>query len=151
MYTRQIGGNRRVVTPKGAANLRTHLIGPHPILVHFLDQMTFHRIVRSCLSPPRERRLDHAQSLSVLIQNILLSPGPLYRMAEWGAPIEPDALGLSPTEKRAINDDRIARSLDALVKPQARNLFFRIALHIIKRFELDTRRVHHDRHLSWTV
>jgi transposase len=65
-------------------------------------------------------------------------------MAEWVAPIEPDAMGLSSTEKRAINDDRIARSLDALVKPQARNLFFRIALHIIKRFELDTRRIHHD-------
>lgn len=144
MYTRQIGGNRRVVTPKGAANLRAHLIGPHPILVHFLEQMTFPRIVGSCLGLPRERLLDHAQSLSVLIQNILLSPGPLYRMAEWAAPIEPDALGLTPSEKRAINDDRIARSLDALVTPRARNLFFRIALHIIKRFELDTRRIHHD-------
>lgn len=132
------------MTPKGAANLRAHLIGPHPILVHFLEQMTFPRIVRSCLGLPRERLLDHAQSLSVLIQNILLSPGPMYRMAEWAAPIESDALGLTPAEKRAINDDRIARSLDALVTSRARNLFFRIALHIIKRFELDTRRIHHD-------
>ncbi len=144
MYTKQIGGNRRVVTPEGAANLRMHLIGPHPILVHFLNKMTFPRIVRSCLGMPRERILDSAQSLSVLIQNILLSPGPLYRIAEWAAPIEPVALGLSTAEKRAINDDRIARSLDALVTPRARNLFFRIALNVIKRFELDTQRIHHD-------
>ncbi|MFQ6047433.1 MAG: IS1634 family transposase [Gemmatimonadales bacterium] len=106
--------------------------------------MTFSRIVRSCLGTPREGRLDHAQSLSVLIQNILLSPAPLYRIAEWVEPIDAAALDLSPAEKRCINDDRLARSLDALASVRGRSLFFRIALHIIKQFELDTRRIHHD-------
>ncbi|MBW2257574.1 MAG: IS1634 family transposase, partial [Deltaproteobacteria bacterium] len=36
------------------------------------------------------------------------------------------------------------RSLDALASVRARSLFFRIALHTIKQFELDTRRIHHD-------
>ncbi len=144
MYTRQNGGSRRVVTQDGPANLRVHLVGPHPILQHFLDRMTFSRVVASCLGTPREGLLNHAQTLTTLVQNIMLSPAPLYRIAEWATPIAPAALGLSAAEKRSLNDDRIARSLDALASPRARSLFFRLALHTIKQFELDTGRIHHD-------
>lgn len=144
MYTKQVGGTQRVVTSQGPAVHRVHLVGPHPILMHFLNQMTFSRIVRSCLGTPRKGYLDHAQTLSIFVQNIILSPGPLYRIAEWANPIDPAALELSPSEKHSLNDDRVARSLDALASPRARSLFFRLALHIIKRFELDTRRIHHD-------
>jgi transposase len=144
MYTRHFGGSRRVTTPQGSANLRVHQVGPHPILWHFLGRMNFSRIIRSCLGTPREGILDHAQTLAVLVQNILLSPAPLYRIAEWAAPIDPAALELSMHEKAAINDDRVARSLDELASPRARSLFFRLALHCIKQFELDTCRIHHD-------
>lgn len=144
MYTKQLGGRRRVVTPEGAANLRIHLVGPHPILQHFLGKMTFSRIVGSCLGTRRTMRLDHAQTLSVLIQNILLSPAPLYRIAEWAEPVDPAALELTTQEKTSLNDDRVARSLDTLVTPRARSLFFRLALHVIKQFELETQRIHHD-------
>ena len=144
MYNRPDGERRHVLTPSGAANLQVHRVGPHPILRCFLDRMTFPRIVGSCLGTPREGVLDHAQTLSVLVQNIILSPAPLYRIAEWAGPISPAALGLSPEEKRSINDDRVARSLDALSSSRARSLFFRLALNVIKQFELDTRRIHHD-------
>ncbi len=144
MYTKQIGSKHRVVTPTGSASLSIHLVGPHPILQHFLDQMTLSRIIRSCIGTPREGIVDHAQTLSILIQNIVLSPAPLYRIAEWAEPIDPVTLGLSEKEKESINDDRIARSLDALASPRARSLFFRLALHIIKKFELHTQRIHHD-------
>lgn len=106
--------------------------------------MTFSRIVGSCLGTLRGHILDHAQTLSVLIQNYLLSPSPLYRIAEWAAPFSSSALGLSAEEKAAINDDRVARSLDALVSIRAGNIFFRFALNAIKRFEIDTQRIHHD-------
>jgi len=106
--------------------------------------MEFSRIVRSCLGTRHKGVLDHAQTLSVFIQNIILSPAPLYRIAEWTHPIDPAALELSASEKRSLNDDRVARSLDALVTPRARTLFFRLAVHIIEQFELDTKRIHHD-------
>jgi transposase len=144
MYTSQIGDTRRVITDKGPAVHRAHLIGPHPILNHFLGRMEFSRIVRSSLGTRYKTILDHAQTLSVLIHNIILSPAPLYRIAQWAHPIDPVALELTATEKRSLNDDRVARSLDALVTPRARTLFFRLALHIIEQFELDTKRIHHD-------
>ncbi len=86
MYTIQIGNTQRVVTDRGPAIHRVHLIGPHPILNHFLGRMEFSRIVRSCLGTRHKGILDHAQTLSVFIQNIILSHGPLYRIAEWFAP-----------------------------------------------------------------
>jgi transposase len=106
--------------------------------------MTFSRIVGSCLGAAREGLVDHAQTLSVLVQNIILSPAPMYRIAEWAAPISAAALGLSPEQKLSINDDRVARSLEALSSSRARSLFFRLALNVIKKFEIDTHRIHHD-------
>jgi len=144
MYTRQIGGGREVVTPKGAANLQIHLVGPHPILRHFLGRMNFARIVNGCLGTAEQSRLDHAQTLAVLVQNFLLAPAPLYRIHDWSVPIDAAALGLSEQEKQSLNDDRVARTLDALASARARNLFFRLALRVIKEFELDLRRIHHD-------
>jgi transposase len=144
MYTRQIGDTRRVFTDQGPAYHRVHLIGPHPILNHFLDLMNFFQLVRSCLGTRHKSILDHAQTLSVFMQNIILSPAPLYRISEWVQPIDPVALRLTTSEKRSLNDDRVARSLDALVTMRARTLFFQLALHIIEQFELDTDRIHHD-------
>ena len=144
MYTRQIGDTRRVVTDQGPAIHRVHLIGRHPILNHFLGRMDFAHIVRSCLGTRYNSILDHAQTLSVFIQNIILSPAPLYRIAEWARPIDPSALELTPAEKRSLNDDRVARTLDALVVPRAKTLFFQLAVHMIKQFELEMDRIHHD-------
>ena len=58
--------------------------------------------------------------------------------------IDPAALGLTKEEKRALNDDRMRRVLNDLASVRGRSLFFRLAVHIIRGFELDTRRIHHD-------
>ena len=47
-------------------------------------------------------------------QDLLVAPGPLYRIATWLAPVEPAVLGLTPAQVFEINDDRVARALDAL-------------------------------------
>jgi transposase len=144
MYTRQASGERKVETGDGTARLAVHLVGPHPILKHFLGKMDFHATVSHCLGRSREGFLDHSQSLSLLVKNILLSPAPLYRIAQWAEPVDPAALGLSRADMKFINDDRIARALDALASPRGRSLFFHLAVHIIRQFELDTRRIHND-------
>jgi transposase len=143
MYSKLDGQSRQVHTRRGGAELQIHHIGALPLIGHFLDRMAFIRIVGSGLGTGRETP-NHAHTLGLLVQNILLSPSPLYRIAEWAAPFSASALGLSPAEKASINDDRVARTLDALVSVSARSLFFRLALHVIKQFEIDTGRIHHD-------
>lgn len=144
MYIRKGPQTHRRQTPQGPATLRVHELGPHPLINQFLELTQFEAIARSCLGSARQGILDHAKTLTVLVHNVLVSPAPLYRIAEWAAPIEPAALGLTEAQKGALNDDRVARALDALVSVGARNLWFRLALRVIKRFELRTDRVHFD-------
>jgi transposase len=144
MYTRQGPPVHRRQTPQGPATLRVHHLGPHPLIHHFLELIQFEAIARSCLGSAGQRVLDDAKTLCVLVHNVLVSPAPLYRIAEWVAPIDAAALDLTPEQQAALNDDRVARALDALGSARARNLWFRLALRIIKRFELRTDRMHFD-------
>lgn len=131
-------------TTRTGASLQRHLLGPHPIIRHYLERMNFRGIVRDCLGSGLHQSLDHAEVLSVLVQNILVSRGPMYRIKEWAQNIEPEALGLTAAQVGGLNDDRLVRSLDALVSERGRSVFFRLALRVIKDFEIQAPRVHFD-------
>jgi len=141
MYTSQPPSLKH--SSSGSATLKVHLLGACPVIRHFLDRMDLERIIQSCL-PRSSLSLSHGKTLSLLVQNLIISPAPLYRIAEWAKPFEASALGLSESEKEVVNDDRVARSLDALASEYGRSLFFRLALRMIKQFELETERVHFD-------
>jgi transposase len=106
--------------------------------------MNLEGILRGALGSARQGTLDHARTLTVLVHNLLGSPGPLYRIAEWSAPWEPQVLALTSAQKAALNDDRVARALDALSCERGRSIWFRLALRVIKQFEVATDRVHFD-------
>jgi transposase len=101
-------------------------------------------ILRDALGSGLHRGLDHAETLSVLLHNVLTSRGALYRVAEWADGVEPSALGVTAAQLARLNDDRLARSLDTLVSPRGRTVFFRLALGVIKDFELAIDRMHFD-------
>src|SRR3989338_9192062 len=127
MYTSRQGPSlSRRATSSGTAQIATHFLGPHPIISHYLDRMNLEAILRDALGGSRQGVLDHARTLMVLIHNILVSPAPLYRIAEWAAPWEPHVLGLTQDQKDALNDDRVARALDALVSERGRGIWFRL-------------------------
>lgn len=83
--------------------------------------MDLERIIQSCL-PRSSLTLSHGKTLSVLVQNLIISPAPLYHIAEWANPFDPSALA----------------------SEHSRSLFFRLALRMIKQFELETERIHFD-------
>lgn len=131
-------------TSQGPFTHITHLLGPHPIIAHFLQRLNLHKIVSSFVGTGRERAIEHGEALAVLVHNILDSPEPLYRIAEWAAPIDPGAITLTPEQKRSLNDDRIARMLDAIVSERGRGIWFHLALRIIKQFKIALDRMHND-------
>ena len=141
MHTSQAPGLKH--SSSGSATLKVHLLGACPVIRHFLERMDMERIIQSCL-PRSSLALSHGKTLSLLVQSLMISPAPLYRIAEWANPFEASAVGLSESEKEVVNDDRVARSLDALASEQGRSLFFRLALRMIKQFELETERIHFD-------
>lgn len=144
MYCSQPSRQTRCSTPSGPASITTHFLGPHPLIQHYLDRLNGEQILRSHLGMGRQGILDHAKAIGVLIHNVLTSAGPLYRLANWAEPIEAGALGLTEEQKGAMNDDRIARALDALASERARGIWFRLALRAIKHWELFIKRIHFD-------
>ena len=125
-------------------SLKAHRLGPHPLIRHYLERMSFRQIIRDCLGGGLFQSLDHAEVLSVLIHNVLVSRGPMYRIRPWAKRIEPEALGLTAAQVDHLNDDRIVRSLEPLVSTRGRNVFFRLALRVIKDFAVEVSRVHFD-------
>lgn len=110
--------------------------------------MNLHDLVSGCLGTGTRGEegdsLTHAQVLEVLVHNLVVSPVPLYRLADWIAPLEASAFGLTESQKKRLNDDRVGRTLEALASVRGRSLFFRLALRMLKEFQLQTHRIHFD-------
>ena len=131
-------------TAGGPAVLVRHDLGAHPIITHFLQRLNVEPIIRSCVGTARQGRPDHAQTTAALIHNLLVSPGPLYRISTGLKGVESSALGMTEEEKASLNDDRVARALDTLASERGRGIWFRLALRVIKQFEVATDRMHFD-------
>src|SRR3970282_734905 len=98
-------------TSQGGAHLKTNLLGPHPIIRHFIERLNLHAIVRSAVGSGREPVIDHGAALAHLLHNFLAPRPPLYRIASWAEPIASQAFAFTPDQKASLNDDRIARML----------------------------------------
>ncbi len=133
-----------MITRQGSAVHVTHLLGPHPVIAHFLERLRLRTIISSFVGTGRERAIEHGEALSALVHNVLDSPAPMYRIAEWAQPIDSHAIGLTPEQKGSLNDDRIARMLDALVSERGRGIWFTLALEIIRQFKIAQERCHQD-------
>src|SRR5674476_826215 len=68
-------------------------------------------------------------------------PGAALRVRRVGRPLRP---GLSDAEVGAINDDRVARALDALFDADRASLLTSVMLRAIKEFSVDTSQLHND-------
>jgi len=107
-------------------------LGAVPVLYALLEELQVRPIInRYC---PSVREVDHGTVAVVLIINRLMAPRPLYRIADWLAQtVLVYYLGV-PASK--FNDDRLARTLDALA-PHARDIWLAVVSQAIQRYDID--------------
>jgi transposase len=131
---------------KGTRNTRLQkaLVGAHPIIAHYIEKLNVPDIFRSCVPSDKRLVVSVADCVKVLIHNILTQHTALYKLTEWLETVDLAGLQLSAQSSMQFNDDRIARTLDAINKSNRREIFFRIALRSIKIFEVATTTIHHD-------
>ncbi|WP_455567670.1 IS1634 family transposase [Streptomyces celluloflavus] len=94
------------------------------------------------LCPPDPRaQLTHGQVVEVLVANRLTCPAPLFRVGDWAAgwAVE-EVFGV---EAGLLNDDRLARALDAIA-PHLDKLAGSVAAGAISAFGLDVARIRWD-------
>jgi transposase len=125
--------------------LHSYQLGLLPILNRLLGRLRLEQFLRDYLSPEDCRsRIAPAQTLLVLLKNLLLSREPLYGVAHWAARYDPAALGLAPQQIAALNDDRFGRALDQLFCGDCSSLALAVAAHAVAEFQVELDELHND-------
>jgi transposase len=133
------------VAHKRGRTLRSETIGALPILNRLLRRMRLEEFLRDALPKEDGRtKLSATKALLVLLGNLLMSREPIYGLGEWAARYAPDRLGLSESEVRLVNDDRMGRALDKLFAADVPSLVLAVAAHVVKEFGLRLDELHND-------
>ena len=119
--------------------LHTKIIGPLPVINHFMQRLHLHEIMMGRLPADDPGTV---QCLSVMIRNILVSREPLYGMAEWMGKYPAELLGMNGDQ--GMNDDRLGRSLDRLFDADRASLMTDIVVSAVREFGLSMKRFHND-------
>jgi hypothetical protein len=116
-------------------------LGALPVVAEYSRRLDLVGIIdRAC--PVRDVAiLTHGQVIEALVANRLTSPAPMWRVADWAQEWAVEqALGI---EAAALNDDRIARALDAIA-PELDRIVGSVGAQAIAVFGLDVARLHWD-------
>ena len=133
------------MTVPGDFELRTEILGPLPVVNHFLDRVGLAgRLGRHLPGGDRRLRLAPATVIGVVVRNLIVGHLPLYALGEWAAPHAPGLLGLSAGDAEALNDDRVGRTLDRLFDADRATLITEVVLGVIRDFDLDISQLHND-------
>jgi hypothetical protein len=132
--------------PRSAAwQLQSELVGPLPVINHFLDRLGVDAaFARYVPHTDRRCRLAPARGLGVLVRNILDGRRPVYGLQEWAAPFDRRQLRLGGGEARLLNDDRVGRALDRLFDADRASLVTELIVRAVREFEIALERLHND-------
>ncbi|MFB7637173.1 IS1634 family transposase [Streptomyces sp. NPDC056149] len=130
-------GRAELVVPRVAAKRLAAL----PVVADFCRRLDIAGIIDR-LCPVRDvARVSHGEVVEALIANRLTAPAPLQHIAAWADEwaVE-EVFGI---EAETLNDDRIARALDAIA-PELEHITGSVGAAAITAFGLDVSRLHWD-------
>ena len=133
------------MTQPTGLQLDSRLLGPLPVINHFLDRLGLAGLLESYLPVNDARtRLAPAAALALVVRNLVIHREPVYGLGEWAARFEPGVLGLQPDEVGLLNDDRVGRVLARLFDADRASLLTRLLLGAISEFGIDCSQLHND-------
>jgi transposase len=114
-----------------------------PMVKHYMASIDVYNVLDKYVPTSAKCLAKHAQSLCLLIENIICCSKPLYKVEEW---ISRYCDGFVPNPRQAavFNDDRLARSLSALFQADRHSLMTELSLNAIKAHEIMTDEIHND-------
>ena len=118
-------------------------LGALPLLLPLFERLDLRALINEHCTPGGTTRadLDPGLVVLVLVLNRLLAPTPLVHVERWLAGTAlPDLLDVDATQ---LNDDRLARTLDALV-PHLDTLWQALVVRAVVAFDLDLARLCYD-------
>lgn len=125
--------------------LHSELLGPLPVINHFLARMGLMASLESFVPGDDARlRLAPALVLGVVVRNLVAHREPVYALGEWAAPYAPELLDLFADDIDALNDDRVGRTLERLFDADRASLLTEVVLHVVAEFDIDCSQLHND-------
>jgi transposase len=120
----------------------TKNIGAMALIKPVLDRAGIGEIVdRHAPMGRKGRGISNGEAVEVMIMNRLTSPTPLWRVEDWAREYAlKEVSGVSPGE---VNDDRLARALDA-ISPAIEEIEADISLRMMKEYRIKSELVHLD-------
>lgn len=120
-------------------SVETRQIGGLPLFYPLLQALGVREVINDLVTSQAD--VDLGQVVELLTLNRLLSPRPLYQVADWlGETVLPELTGVKPGQ---MYDNRIGRVLDRLY-PYLGELWARLVSRALEVYELDLSTLHWD-------
>jgi transposase len=116
-------------------------LGALPVVSEFTRRLDLAGIVDAVCPGGASAHVTHGQVIEALVANRLTSPAPLVRVEDWARcwAVE-EVFGIEPG---LLNDDRLARALDAIA-PHLEHVAGTVGARAIAEFGIDVSRLHWD-------
>ena len=116
-------------------------LGALPVVAEFGRRLRIAEIIDELCPVRPVAWITHGEVIEALVANRLTAPAPMVRVQEWAAAMAVDeAYGITP---ELLNDDRIARALDAIA-PYLDEITGSARAAAITEFGVDVSRLHWD-------
>jgi transposase len=114
-----------------------------PMVKYFMDQLNLFNLFKKYVPAAAGSVTEHAESLCILVANIICDNKPLYKVKEWLQQYS-DGLVAEPVEASPYNDDRLARALSALFRADRHAFMTEVSGNAILIHKLLTEQIHND-------
>jgi transposase len=116
-------------------------LGALPVVAEFGRRLRIAEIVDELCPVRPVAWITHGEVIEALVANRLTAPAPMVRVQDWAVAMAvEEAYGIAP---ELLNDDRIARALDA-VAPQLDAITGGVGAAAVSEFGVDVSRLHWD-------
>src|SRR6266849_765625 len=134
-------GRGRARAEIAVARVLEKRLGALPVVAEFGRRLRIAEIIDELCPVRPVAWISHGEVIEALVANRLTAPAPMVRVQEWAAAMAVDeAYGIAP---ELLNDDRIARALDA-IGPQLDAITGGVGAAAITEFGVDVSRLHWD-------
>ncbi len=127
----------------GQLEARFKQVDVFPLVKHFMDELNLLNFFKKYVPAANGNLAGHAESLCILIANIVCDNKPLYKVQEWLSKYS-DGLASEVVAANLFNDDRLARALTALFHSDRHSLMTEVSCNAILGHKLLTDEIHND-------
>jgi len=126
-------------------DVQSYLIGHLGIVAGIFDKLNIAEVIDRVLPKRGSRNILHSVIIKAMILNGLGFTGQrLYMFPNFFMTVPTEKLLGKGIHPKDLNDDVVGRTLDAIYKYGATELFNEISLHIMRQFSFGTQRIHVD-------